>query len=271
MAKYFYQCDLNSKVGRRLQKFWAKAVRACERADEYAKRYGASHYEPPVQYYAGGVDYLLFIGKRFEKQVWRKRMDDAEGNGIYEPNCMVRSDVLVLPDDRFHPSDTWNKTYGKDHLTWAQVKRQKTLAQWAAIIGYTLTDDKEKDAAAVELELSKRTFVAFLEYYGAEPVRSKADCPQWLRKAIRAEKDRQALPVVDVEELFLLLGADVPTQDPERAAFLHNMTTPTFFVYRDSYYVGAQCPCVAEGLHEINEGVYTYRQNLSNRESKNEN
>ena len=265
-CKHFYWCDVESKAGKRLKKLMQRQIRVCERADDYAKKYGATEYEPPVQFYDGGIDYLLFGNKKPDPRVWRKRLDDAEGNGIYEPNCMVRSDILVLPDDRFHPSDTWNKTYGKDHLTWPMVKGQKPLAQWAAIIGYRLTDDKEQDAAAVELTLHNKTFVAFLEYYGAEPCKSKADAPQWLRKAIKAEKDRVALPVITVEEVFALLECDVPKEDPERSAFLYNMVTPIFFVHRDKFYIGSQCPCLVEGLHDSNKEKFIYHYNVSNRE-----
>ncbi len=266
--KHFYQCDLESKAGRQLQYLMKRQIRVCERADDYARKYGAVEYEPPVQFYDGGVDYLLFGDKIPDEKVWRKRMEDAEGNGIYEPNCMVRSDVLILPDDRFHPSDTWNMTYGKDHLKWQQVKRKKTLAQWAAIIGYQLTGDREKDAGAVDMEMSKHTFVPFLEYYGAEPVKSKADCPQWLRRAIKAEKDRASLPVIEIEEVFSILQAAVPKEDPERAAFLYNMVTPVFFVHRDKFFVGSQCKCEAEGLHDINKETFVFNYNVAIRELK---
>jgi hypothetical protein len=108
--------------------------------------------------------------------------------------------------------------------------------------------------------------VAFLEYYGAEPCKSKADAPQWLRKAIKAEKDRVALPVITVEEVFALLECDVPKEDPERSAFLYNMVTPIFFVHRDKFYIGSQCPCLVEGLHDSNKEKFIYHYNVSNRE-----
>ena len=69
----------------------------------------------------------------------------------------------------------------------------------------------------------------------------------------QAEKDRQALPVVETEWLFALLDmADIPTDPDERKGYLSNVETPIFFLYAyETYYIRCQCPCNAEGLHSI--------------------
>lgn len=272
MAKqyYYYQCDIYSTVGKKLQKFWDKVIRAAHRADAYAKKYGAVSYIQPVQFFEGGVDYLEFDHQP-DPEVWRKRVRSADGHDEYEPNCMVRSDILVIPDDRFRPSDTWNKTYSKEHLRWEQVRQQKTVKEWAAIIGYELTGDREKDTSNIEQQLSKRSFVPFLEYYGTQQVAGRSEAPQSLRKAIRAEKDRLALPVVETEWLFALLDMERPTDANELKAWVRNMETPIFFTYADSFYIRSQCPCRGEGLYPTTEGVFVYKQNVATQQAKHEN
>ena len=108
--------------------------------------------------------------------------------------------------------------------------------------------------------------MSYLEFYGDESVprnMSKADCPAWLRRAIRAEQDRQALPVVEVYPLFALLD-----MKPEGEGVVNMSVTPNFFLYGDSYYICAEYPCFAEGLHTIMEGLYTYKQNMALRQEK---
>ena len=42
--------------------------------------------------------------------------------------------------------------------------------------------------------------------------------------------------------------------------------TPIFFVHRDKFYIGSQCPCLVEGLHDSNKEKFIYHYNVSNRE-----
>ena len=86
-----------------------------------------------------------------------------------------------------------------------------------------------------------------------EPLPFSTEAADRRAAAEQAEKDRQALPVVETEWLFALLDmADLPTDKDERKAFLANMETPLFFYYagKDRYYIRCQRPCNAEGLHE---------------------
>ena len=275
---YFYFCDINSKVGKKLRSFHHRANRAAQRADDYARKYGAVSYIPPVQFFEGGVDYLEFDHEP-DARIWRKRFN-ADNRAQYEPNCMSRPEILVVPDDRFQPSDTWNRTYSHEHLTWEQVSRRFPLSYWARTVKYQLTGDKEKDMAAVDARLSSCSFVPFIEFFGIDPALvpaaspadaspavsvpagsaswkktpfTKKSVPNYLRRAIQAEKDRLALPVIETEWLFALLDmADLPADKDERKAFLANLETPLFFYYagKDRYYIRCQRPCNAEGLHE---------------------
>ena len=216
-GKFYYTCDTNSRVGRKLRSFWRTACHAAERADDFARKYGAVSYITPDQFFMGGVDYLEFDHKP-DLRVWRKRVHSADGIDEYEPNCMCRADVLIIPDDRFQPSDTWNRTYSREHLSWEQARQKKTLKEWATIVGYTLTDDNETDWDYVTSQLHNRFFVPFMEFFG-ELTEDGKSIPQTLRRAVRAEKDRLALPVVKTETLLLLLGSQIPQQDNNKKAF----------------------------------------------------
>ena len=281
--KHYYQCDMYSTIGKQLQKYWDNVLRAASRADDYARKYGASSYEAPVQYFEGGVDYLIF-DRTPDTRVWRKKLTDAEGTDLYEPNCMYRSDVLIIPDDRFHPSDTWDKTYSRKHLSWQDVKQMKTFDQWAAIAKFKSTGDRKADMKALDERMSRYTFVSFLQFYGDDsapsgspagkksavpPSRSRintaADCPQWLRKAIRAEKDRQALPVVEIYPLMAML-------DMRPATTGHSVTlnvTPQFFLHGETFFIGTEYPCHAEGLHPTTEGNFICNMNAAKRQRNN--
>jgi len=261
--KKFYKCDEYSVTGKLITKFWRQAKRAAERAESYAKKYGASGYVQPFEHFEGGVDYLEFA-ETPDTAVWRKAVT-ADGIDEYEPNCMVRADVLIIPDARFQPSDTWDKTYSKDKLDWGQAKPKKTRQQWAEIIGYKLTGNDEEDDAKIDERLCDMVFVPFVQYFGDQQTVDKKTVPQALRKAIKAEKDRLALPVVETEALYATLGLQKPEDEEELARFANEAVTPTFFLSGETYYISAPAVCNGDGLHEINEQQYIYNLNGAKR------
>ena len=264
MEKYYYTCDMYSVTGKRIQKFWNKAMHAARRADDYAKKYGAKSYVQPFEHFEGGVDYMEFE-KTPDLSVWRKAITTPDGIDEYEPNCFVRADILIIPDDRFQPSDTWDKTYFKNHLTWEVAKPKKTLAQWAAIIHYELTGNDDKDHAYIDEHLCNCFFVPFLQYYGEQEGCNGKTVPQSLRKAIKAEKDRVALPIVNIGLLYSILGMEIPSDPEELASFASEALTPTFFLYKETFYIAAPRPCKGEGLHPSDEAAYNVNFNLANR------
>lgn len=266
--KFYYTCDTNSRVGRKLRSFWRTACHAAERADDFARKYGAVSYITPDQFFMGGVDYLEFDHKP-DLRVWRKRVHSADGIDEYEPNCMCRADVLIIPDDRFQPFDTWNRTYSREHLSWEQARQKKTLKEWAAIVGYTLTDDNEADWDYVTSQLHNRFFVPYMEFFG-ELTEDGKSIPQTLRRSVRAEKDRLALPVVKTETLLLLLGCQMPQPDNNKKAFPVSVETPQFFQYGDTWFIQSSQPCEADGLHPTNMADFNYKKSLAVRNEERE-
>lgn len=263
---YYYVCKKTSAVGRRLCSFFRKALRADERAENYAKKFAASSYVQPSQFFAGGVDFLEF-DKAPDPAVWRKRITTPDGIDEYEPNCMVRSDFLVVDDENFTPSDTWNRTFLPARLQWTLVRGKKSMKEWAAVAGCVLTKDKEKDACLIDELLSGKFFIPYLEYFGEEMVVNAKRVPQSLRKAIRAEKERQRLPVVDAQELFLLLDMQLDVPDDAKKASQLSVETPIFFLQGDNFYIRSRVPCKADELQATNMAEFNYRKRFAQIES----
>lgn len=248
MAYHYYYCDVNSAVGSRVRRFWHRAKKAAEAADAYARKYGAVSYVQPVQYFEGGVEYLEF-DKTPEEGVWRKKLE-TDGRVQYEPDCHWRTECLVVPDSRLHPADTWNKTFSKQSIEWKNAQKLFPLEYWAKAVNIQLSDDKEADRAVIDLELRNRTFILFREFYSDHEDTSNGKASQPLRRAIRAEKDRLSLPIVQVESLYAALEMQQPETADDRKAY-NESGTPLFFFYRQGVYLRVCLPCKAQGLHEI--------------------
>lgn len=258
---YYYTSRKTSVMGRRLCSFLKKALRADGRAEKYAKMFGASSYVQPPQFFAGGVDFLEF-DKVPDPAVWRKRFTTLDGIDEYEPNCMVRSDLLIVDDEHFMPSDTWCRTYSHERLLWSQVRDKKPTFGWAAEINYALTGEKNRDGRYIDTFMADKFFFPYLEYFGDQPSKNGNSIPQTLRKAICAEKERQRLPVVDAQELFLLLDMQFKEDDIKKASPV-SVVTPVFFLERDKFYIRSRVPCKADGLEHTNVVEFNYHRRFA--------
>lgn len=259
---YYYTCKKTSVVGRRLLSFLRRAIKADERAEAYAKKFGASSYVQPPQFFAGGVDFLEF-GKAPDPSVWRKRFTTPDGIDEYEPNCMVRSDLLIVDDEHFMPSDTWCRTYSHERLLWSQVRDKKPTFGWAAEINYALTGEKNRDGRYIDTFMADKFFFPYLEYFGDQPSRDGKAVPQSLRKAIRAERERQRIPVVDAQELLLLLNMQLDQKDNTKKTSPVSVVTPVFFLQGDNFYIRSRVPCKADGLESTNVVEFNYHKRFA--------
>lgn len=250
MEYQYYYCDINSVAGRRVRSFWHKAQIAAEKADAYAKNYGATSYVQPVQYFEGGVEYLEF-DRTPDLKVWRKKYS-LDGREQYEPNCDMRMECLVIPDKRFRPSDTWDCVFSRELLEWKDAQPLFPLEYWAKAANVSLSDDRDADKAVIDLELRNRYFILYREFYNDALANNK----KALHHAVRAEKDRQSLPVVATEELYNALEQQQPTNDEERKAY-NDSPTPLFFFYGSRCYIRVCLPCKAQGLHTIAAAKFT--------------
>lgn len=79
--------------------------------------------------------------------------------------------------------------------------------------------------------------------------------------AVIAEKKRMALPVVTVDALYHVLGLrhlQVPNEEVPSLSSL-----PTFFAYKDEFYVSCDDPSEKKDMELINFEVYRFNQNMA--------
>ena len=95
---FCYSLPVTSPQGRLMEAFWHQCIKADRAAEDYAVRYGATQYEQPVQYFAGGVDYLLFKPENEPNpNIFRLRHITPDGEKLYE-TLMTREERLRSED-----------------------------------------------------------------------------------------------------------------------------------------------------------------------------
>ncbi len=259
----FYKCDRKSSVGIRLEHFWHKAQKAAHRAEDYAKKMGATSYIQPVQFFEGGVDFLEFE-KEPDLRVWRKRTDLGE-TVVYEPRCSVRAGVMMVPYKDSVLSNRWNIVYEKNTSEWTQVRNRFPLSYWCGKLGIKVSSSETEDWKRVDAALKGKFWLPYLEF--SAEYESASVVPTYVRKAVRAERLRLSLPVVSMDELYELLVFQLPDGKEEIKDFAQNLSTPTFFIYRDVFYISIGGECKHSELEEITKGVFVYNKNVALRES----
>lgn len=258
MAKFFYEFSEASTLGKSMFKFHHACVKADEAAENYAQKMGATAWYSDPSAFAGGVNCLEFDERKLDRQMWRP-VEKINGHTCYEPAVSVVAGAIRINDDmRFPPSDTRTRTYAKTPCGWQEVRQFYTMRQWAAMIGYRLTGDKEADGKAIIAQLQNQKFLQFMEFHGEQqPRRKENKLSRAFLRAVRAEQLRMHLPVVPVSELYQLLQADVTAIDEK-----DNPSTPTFFLHNGSYYVALAYPCQHPDLHAITSQRYIYAKNM---------
>lgn len=246
-TKHYYRCGALSASGRRLADFSARAHKAALAAEEYAKAHGAVAYVQPVEFCEGGVEYLEFNADP-DPKVWRKRVFGA--HALYEPECFVRSGLVALARG-CTPEADWRRDYSPDGLSWSQVRGSRPLADFAALIGYRPAGVHADDWLAVERALADKVFFAFAEFYGKQP----EPC---LRRAVEAEKQRRALPVVGFDDLFDALGI---AADRYRAD-----VAPAFFLAGDAFFIEAASECDGPDFIPVSKAEFDAASSLLRRD-----
>ena len=262
MNVFFYECSASSELGKKISRFHHACLKADEAAENFAKKMGAKAYYSDPSAFAGGVNCLEFEEFLVDKQMWRPA-EVVNGVQCYEPAVNVVAGAILIDDiERFRPSDTRIRIYAKQPVGWEQVRQFYTMYQWAARIGYQLTGDKEADGKWIIEQLENRKFLQFMEFYGQQqPSRKGNKRSRAFLRAVRAEQQRMRLPVIPVQELYHILQADLPVGDGSADAE-KEPSTPTFFLYQDSYYIGVSYPCHHRDLQPITKQRYTYIGNM---------
>lgn len=255
MMNYF-TIPFKSEAGRQLQAFFNTARIAERAAERYAASMGAVAFHSDPNSFAGGVSYLEFE-KEPDLAVWRPALK-IEERMCYEPNCRIETDVIRVVEN-FRPSDTKDTIFGRKTLKWDDVRREKTLKEWAVIAGVKAGEYREKELRTIVYErLKDCLFLRVLRIkdftIGSRPRSRK------LSRAVVAERKRLQLPVVFTEDLYSILHV----QDLDLAA--QDDSTPVFFHYKDKWFIGCNRPCSLPYMEVIDAKEFNVTANTAQRE-----
>lgn len=258
---------IDSPTGKLLTAYWHSCISVERLADKYAKRMGGEYYYSDPKYFAGGVVYISFPNnKPKDEKMWREvglqhedgsfvSVRDPEylsckaqlkpGDVVYfQPNVNKRMDWVEVDGADFQPTNTFDTIYNPP----AVVRR----------------DDKGVEHYMMQV----------LKYEYDEPPGRSANglrtASQTVRRAIKAEQQRNRLPVMKVEPLLKLLGAVMPDMEESTKPVRVDIPTPTFFAFEEHYYIGCDYECVAEGLRAISQQTHrTYQCKMENLQKHN--
>ena len=252
MAKYHYQLLIDSKTGKLLSQFWHACIKCEQEAEKYAKKMGGLYYYPDTRYFTGGVSFISFPdNKPSDPQMWREvgvqhkdgsfteaRSKDYKGAQqpgdvvYFEPNVSKRIEWIEIPTKESRPADTFDCI----HSAIPPIERD---GKWWIQCCHFIYDEPP-GRSGNNLRVASRT----------------------VRRAIKAEVKRTKLPVMRVEALLNLLGAEL-FQKADGGANGRGTTvnsTPTFFAFEGRYYIGCDYECKADGLVAISAQTHkTYQ------------
>ncbi len=272
MNQHFYECAQDSELGKKISDFWTKCSRCETEAEKYAKAMGAATYYEDPQYFAGGCLCVAFAeGVRIDPGVWREAgKEEDSGTVYYAPDVQSRTGCVEIPSREYALKDTFDRIYQRDRiLTFAQAVMFRPLREWAADAGYKLTGDGTVDGKELSERYKGKLFIPYVEFYRQEPSKGingyVRTASKGLRKAIKAEIRRRRLPVMRVENLLAILGADVLSAQSDGQK-RREVLTPTFFPHRSRYYIGCAYLCTSPDLTEITPQQYRMNQDKYERE-----
>lgn len=275
MKQYCYHFPISqgehsrqSGRARLLTKYWHEAARAEREAQKYAVGYGADEYWSDPNFFAGGVSYLSFK-KEPDSDVWRKATK-IDGMDAWEPNVRMVQ-MMARVAHGLQPSDTWNTVYQHKARTFDEVRERYSLEQWAQLCKVVLSGNDDKDWRRIANKLRHDDFVDFVRIMPMTDVRQdnrgRLKPTRKQSRAVRAQKLRLRLPVVRVEELYSILGADVTAKD-ERGHQIRAEHTPTFFKYWGEFYFCCDFPCKGDDLKELPFGEYMANMRQAERQAE---
>lgn len=270
--KYYYKLPVLSETGKRLRKFNSQAILALRRADAYAKRMGAVAYHSSNDAFAGGVAFLIFE-KEPNLTVFRvaTKIDDEL---CYEPNVKLDSGVVVVKKNEL-PKDEPDCLYDRSKLlSWTDVRDRYSLATWAQTANITDADKMTEDALREEItkRMKERNFIYYLRISdmpapdlvqsrqlrkGARVhLRAVRPSVKVASRAVTAERQRMALPIMSISSLLDILTGGTTTVAAECG------TTPIFFEWKRNWYIGVDVPCDDnKDMQLIESAAFTFMLN----------
>ena len=223
MAKYYYRFLVESPEGRALRSFHRAAVKADEKAEQYAKRVGAKAFFTNPITFTGGVSVVIFSNpEKVNLNIWKQVGENEETHERwFLPNTKVSQGVVEVDAGRKLPIDTANRIYRR-------------------ILGSKTVNDT-----------GAKLKVPYIEIQAVKQDASKAD----RTRAVSADRMRLKLPVVRVEDFYRIVRADLTDVKKLSTA------TPVFFLHHDRYYIGMDYPSLCTDFEQIDLGMFQSRLN----------
>lgn len=270
--KYYYKLPVLSETGKRLRKFNSQAILALRRADAYAKRMGAVAYHSSNDAFAGGVIFLIFE-KEPNPAVFRVATK-IDNEFCYEPNVKLDSGVVVVKKNEL-PKDEPDCLYDRSKLlSWTDVRDRYSLATWAKTANINDADKMTEDALREEItmRMKDRNFISYLRILdmptpdlvqshqlrkgGRAHLRAVRPSVKVAFRAVTAERQRMALPIMSISSLFDILTGGNTTVAAECG------TTPIFFEWQRNWYIGVDVPCDDnKDMQLIESAAFTFMLN----------
>ena len=255
MARYYYRIDSCSALGKQFRSLWNDCIKAEKAQESFVRRMGAKSFTESTVYFTGGVKELIFPeDMTIDERTWQQAgKDDETQETLWVPNVRKSSGCVISPRKGWKPSSTATRIYGTKPMKWQQASLIYTTKKWAEIANIPLSGDTAQDGKKVEDALCNEIFWSYVEIQGCKDLLSRQRMPEWMRRAISAERERLLLPVVRVERIYNILQAEfIDDKTPSK--------TPTFFEFGGRYYVGVGCECRHEMLESITEGTYSLKR-----------
>lgn len=223
MAKYYYRFPVESNEGRALRSFHRAAVKADEKAEQYAKRVGAEAFFTDPNTFAGGVSVVIFSNpEKVNLNIWQQvGVNEETRERWFLPLTKVTQGEVEVAAGRKMPIDTANRIYKR-------------------VLGSKTVNDT-----------GKRLDVPYLEIRPVMKDAPKAD----RTRAVSAERMRLKLPVVRTEDFYRIVKADLTDVKKLSTA------TPVFFLYHDRYYIGMDYLSLCPDFEAIDLGMFQSRLN----------
>ena len=223
--RYYYRLPQSTQLGKLFHSLHRECDKAEKAADKYCAKVGAKMYYPWSLSMAGGVMCVSFEDEP-DLALWRHVATDEDGVEMYEPRCNKREGSIVYNPKR-KPSNTATRLYSRQ----------------PAIDG--------------------RLHYIELQYDGEVKCSDKRrKTPNYVRKAIRLERERMLLPQVLTDRFFKLLQADLVAdmRQENQKQYMVAPVTPVFFDFDGYYYLCMAYPCRAEGLQEMTQEAFMQRK-----------
>lgn len=253
MEKYCYKVSVSSQCGKELTKFHRECISAECASEEYAKKMGAEAYHQSPEGFVGGIESLEFKDDKADNEVW-KQIGSRNGRNIYLPNCEKEQGCAVFK--KVFPKDTKTVIYQHKVYAWKDICMVYPLSKWADMV-HIKYDDIKKEKETIEKKMSKYHFVQYTKFSGPQKPYRDSKMAKTLLRAIKAEYMRMKLPIISTEKLYDLLVANTKTNKKTE-------DTPTFFIYKNHYYISCNYPCANKDLKMISPQMYTLqRTNMS--------